>query len=108
LATTRPGWAFNFHRSNNGGTPTLRNGTPLTSSANFLEGSAPEQPRLRALVGGVEQPASASFTLPANAPPAQQYLTIPLLIPAGAGGFLFTTGGERRSHGNSSSPVASH
>jgi hypothetical protein len=54
----------------------------------------------------VEQPASASFTLPANAPPAQQYLTIPLLIPAGAGGFLFTTGGERRSHGNSSSPVA--
>jgi rhamnogalacturonan endolyase len=78
--------SFNLYRSSNGGTPTLLNGTPLTSSTNFVDTSAPltqsNAYTVRAVVGGVEQGASASFTLPANAP-TRQYLEIPLQIPAG-------------------------
>jgi rhamnogalacturonan endolyase len=78
--------AFNLYRSSAGGTPTLLNGTPLTGSTNFVDTSAPASQSnryfVRAVVGGIEQQDSASFTLPANAP-TQQYLQIPLQIPAG-------------------------
>ena len=37
---------------------------------------------MRAIVFGVEQPPSAAFTLPANAP-VQQYLRVPLQVPPG-------------------------
>jgi rhamnogalacturonan endolyase len=80
------GVAFNLYRSSGGGTPTLLNGTPLTGSTNFVDTSAPTSQAnryfVRAVVGGIEQQDSASFTLPANAP-TQQYLQIPLQIPAG-------------------------
>jgi rhamnogalacturonan endolyase len=80
------GVAFNLYRSSNGGTPTLLNGTPLTGSTNFVDTSAPTTQAnryfVRAVVGGIEQQDSASFTLAANAP-TQQYLQIPLQIPAG-------------------------
>jgi hypothetical protein len=80
------GTAFNLYRSSNGGSPTLLNGTPLTSSTNFVDTSAPPTQSnaytVRAVVNGVEQSASAAFTLPANAP-TRQYLEIPLQIPAG-------------------------
>jgi len=80
------GTSFNLYRSSNGGTPTLLNGTPLTSSTNFVDNAAPPTQSnvytVRAVVNGVEQPASAGFTLPANAP-TRQYLEIPLQIPAG-------------------------
>ena len=77
---------YNLYRSSNGGSPTLLNGTPLTSSTNFVDTSAPPTQSnvytVRAVVNGVEQSASAAFTLPANAP-TRQYLEIPLQIPAG-------------------------
>jgi len=80
------GTSFNLYRSSNGGTPTLLNGTPLTSSTNFVDTSAPPTQSnvytVRAVVNGVEQSASAAFTLPANAP-TRQYLEIPLQIPGG-------------------------
>lgn len=80
------GIAFNLYRSSGGGTPTLLNGTPLTGSTNFVDTSAPTSQTnryfVRAVVGGIEQQDSASFTLAANAP-TQQYLQIPLQIPAG-------------------------
>ena len=80
------GTSFNLYRSSNGGSPALLNGTPLTSSTNFVDTSAPSTQSnvytVRAVVNGVEQSASAGFTLPANAP-TQQYLQIPLQIPAG-------------------------
>jgi hypothetical protein len=80
------GTSFNLYRSSNGGSPTLLNGTPLTSSTNFVDTSAPPTQSnvytVRAVVNGVEQSASAGFTLPANAP-TRQYLEIPLQIPAG-------------------------
>ena len=78
------GTSFNLYRSSNGGSPTLLNGTPLTSSTNFVDTSAPPTQSnvytVRAVVNGVEQSASAAFTLPANAP-TRQYLEIPLQIP---------------------------
>jgi hypothetical protein len=80
------GTSFNLYRSSNGGSPMLLNGTPLTTSTNFVDTSAPPTQSnvytVRAVVGGVEQSASAAFTLPANAP-TRQYLEIPLQIPAG-------------------------
>jgi rhamnogalacturonan endolyase len=80
------GTAFNLYRSSGGGAPMLLNGTPLTGSTNFVDTSAPTSQSnryfVRPMVGGIEQPDSASFTLAANAP-TQQYLQIPLQIPAG-------------------------
>jgi rhamnogalacturonan endolyase len=80
------GTSFNLYRSSNGGSPMLLNGTPLASSTNFVDTSAPPSQSnaytVRAVVNGVEQGASAAFTLPANAP-TRQYLEIPLQIPGG-------------------------
>jgi hypothetical protein len=84
FGTDGAGTSFNLYRSSNGGSPVLLNGTPLTASTNFVDTSAPPTQSnayfVRPVVNGMEQPASASFTLPANAP-AQQYLNIPLQIP---------------------------
>ena len=78
--------SFNLYRSSNGGTATLLNGTPLASSTNFVDTSAPATQSnayfVRAVVNGAEQAASASFMLPANTP-VQQFLQIPLQIPPG-------------------------
>jgi rhamnogalacturonan endolyase len=80
------GLAFNLYRSSNGGAAQLLNGTPLTASTNFVDNSAPGTQSnayfVRPVLNGIEQAASAAFTLPANAP-TQQYLNIPLQIPAG-------------------------
>jgi rhamnogalacturonan endolyase len=80
------GTSFNLYRSSNGGAAMLLNGTPLASSTNFVDTGAPTTQSntyfVRPVVGGIEQAASASFTLPANAP-TRQYLEIPLQIPAG-------------------------
>ncbi|MBC8027384.1 MAG: rhamnogalacturonan lyase [Steroidobacteraceae bacterium] len=80
------GTSFNLYRSSNGGAAMLLNGTPLTSSTNFVDTSAPTTQSnsyfVRPVVGGAEQAASASFTLPANAA-TRQYLEIPLQIPPG-------------------------
>lgn len=80
------GIAFNVYRSTAGGTATLLNGTPMTGSTNLVDTSAPTTQAnsyfVRPVLNGVEQANSASFTLPANAA-TQQYLQIPLQIPAG-------------------------
>jgi rhamnogalacturonan endolyase len=77
---------FNLYRSSNGGSATLLNGSPLTGSTNFVDSSSVASVSnryfVRAVVNGVEQADSASFTLPANAP-TRQYLEIPLQIPGG-------------------------
>jgi rhamnogalacturonan endolyase len=86
FGTDTAGSAFNLYRSSNGGAAQLLNGTPIASSTNFVDNSAPTSQSnayfVRPVVNGVEQAASASFTLPANAP-TQQYLSIPLQIPPG-------------------------
>ncbi len=86
FGTDASGTAFNLYRSSNGGTAMLLNGTTLTASTNFVDTSAPATQSnayfVRAVVNGVEQAASAAYTLPANAP-AQQFVSIPLQIPAG-------------------------
>jgi rhamnogalacturonan endolyase len=80
------GTSFNLYRSSNGGAAMLLNGTPLATSTNFVDTSAPTSQSntyfVRPVVGGIEQAASASFTLPANAA-TRQYLEIPLQIPPG-------------------------
>lgn len=80
------GIAFNLYRSTAGGAATLLNGTPITASTNFVDGSAPTTQAntyfVRPVLNGIEQANSASFTLPANAA-TQQYLQILLQIPAG-------------------------
>jgi rhamnogalacturonan endolyase len=86
FGTDASGTAFNLYRSSNGGAAQLLNGTPLTGSTNFVDTSAPTTQSnayfVRPVINGAEQAASASFTLPANAP-TQQYLNIPLQIPPG-------------------------
>jgi len=86
FGTDAAGTAFNLYRSSNGGAAQLLNGTPLTTSTNFVDTSAPTTQSnsyfVRPVINGIEQAASASFTLPANAP-NRQYLEIPLQIPAG-------------------------
>jgi rhamnogalacturonan endolyase len=91
------GIAFNLYRITAGGTATLLNGTPMTASTNFVDNSAPTTQAntyfVRPVLNGVEQANSASFTLPASAA-SQQYLQIPLQIPAGG----TTPGGEAYSY----------
>ncbi len=79
------GTAFNVYRTSGSSTVRL-NGTPLTATTNFVDTSAGLTQAntyfVRPVVNGVEQAASAGFTLPANAP-VRQYLEIPLQLPAG-------------------------
>ena len=86
LGTDASGIAFNVYRSANGGTPVKLNGSAITTTTNFVDGSAnltqSNAYSVRPVIGGVEQPASAAFTLPANAP-IRQFLSVPLQIPAG-------------------------
>jgi len=77
---------FNVYRSANGGTAVKLNGSAITSSTNFVDSSASASQSnaytVRPVIGGVEQPASAAFTLAANSP-VQPYLRVPLMRPAG-------------------------
>jgi rhamnogalacturonan endolyase len=86
LGTDSSSTAFNLYRSANGGSPVKLNGSALTTTTDFVDSTAnltvSNAYFVRPVVGGVEQTASASFTLPANAA-VQQYLSIPLQIPTG-------------------------
>ena len=72
---------FNLYRSANGGAPQLLNPTPLTAGTNFTDTTANATVSnayfVRPVVNGVELAASASYTLPANAP-VRPYLSMPL------------------------------
>jgi rhamnogalacturonan endolyase len=78
--------SFNLYRSTGGGLAVQLNAGSITDSTNFVDTGADLTQSnayfVRPVVGGVEGEPSAAFTLPANAP-AQQYLNIPLQIPAG-------------------------
>src|SRR5262245_60270163 len=86
LGTDPPDTAFNLYRSTGGGAPTLLNATPITGATYFVDNTAnPVQVNsyfVRAIVFGLEQAPSASFTLPANTP-VRQYLRLPLQVPPG-------------------------
>ena len=86
LGTDPSDVSFNLYRSTGGGTAVQLNPSPITDSTNFVDTTAdltlPNEYFVRPVAGGAEGAQSASFTLPAGAP-AQQYLNIPLQIPAG-------------------------
>ena len=78
--------AFNLYRSTGGGPAVQLNAAPVTDTTNFIDTTAdltqPNSYFVRPVVNGVERAPSSAFTLAANGP-AQQYLNIPLQIPAG-------------------------
>ncbi|HLM58455.1 MAG TPA: Ig-like domain-containing protein [Pyrinomonadaceae bacterium] len=86
FGTDPSGVSFNLYRSTGGGPAIRLNGAPISDSTNFVDAGADlSQPNayfVRPVVGGVERAPSDSFTLPANAA-VQQYLNVPLQIPAG-------------------------
>ena len=77
---------FNVYRSANGGTAVKLTATPITSSTNYVDtsftASATNTYFVRPVVDGVEQAASETVVLPANAS-LRQYLEVPLDIPPG-------------------------
>ncbi len=89
--------AFNVYRSANGSAPVKLNATPLATTTDYTDASAnlavTNVYTLRPVLTGLEQPATASFTLSANAP-VRQYLDVPLQIPPGgtnaSGAFTYT------------------
>ena len=81
LGTDPEGVAFHVDRASGGGSPVRRTQEPVTKSTDFVDTEAdPSKDHVytvRAVVGGVERPAGAGFTLRAGAP-ARPYLSIPL------------------------------
>jgi rhamnogalacturonan endolyase len=81
LGNDPSGVAFNVYRGS-----TKVNASPLTSSTNLVDSGAnltvANTYTVRPVVNGVEQAASAGYTLAANAP-TQQYLRVALQQPAG-------------------------
>jgi rhamnogalacturonan endolyase len=82
FGTEAAGTAFNVYRGS-----TKVNASPITGNTNLVDTGAnlgaANTYTVRAVVGGVEQPASGgSFTLAANAP-TQQYLRVPVQLPQG-------------------------
>jgi rhamnogalacturonan endolyase len=78
--------AFNLYRSTDGAAAVKVNADPLTGATSLTD-SAADGTRahawyVRPVIAGVEQAASAVFTLPANAP-TRNYLQVPLQVPAG-------------------------
>jgi rhamnogalacturonan endolyase len=77
---------FNIYRSTGGGAATRLNSATVTSSTNFVDGTAnlsqSNRYFVRAVVNGIEQADSPSYTLPANAP-TQNYIRVALQRPAG-------------------------
>ncbi len=86
LATDPADVAFNLYRSTGGSTPVKLNTAPLATTTDFVDTTAdlsqPSSYFVRPVFGGVEQAASAAYTLLANAP-AQQYIQIPIQQPPG-------------------------
>ena len=86
LGTDAAGTAFNLYRSAGGAEPVKLNADPLTTTTDYLDPAANATDAnsyfVRPVIGGVEQAAAETFTLPANAP-VQQYLSVPIQRPAG-------------------------
>lgn len=86
LGTDPANIAFNVYRQTGAGAPVKRNASPITASTDFSDTAVDyRQPNtyfVKPVVNGVEQAASRAYTLGAN-PTGDQYLSIPLKIPAG-------------------------
>lgn len=86
LGTDDAALAFNLYRVTAGGKPVKLHPQPLTGATHFVDDKADLSKAngyfVRPVLKGKEQAASATFTLPANAP-AQQYLRLPLQTPTG-------------------------
>ncbi|MFT3990659.1 MAG: autotransporter-associated beta strand repeat-containing protein [Luteolibacter sp.] len=86
LGTDPADVAFNIYRSANGATATKLNSSVISTTTNFIDTTAnftvSNAYSIRPVINGVEQSASAAFTLPANTA-IGQYLSIPLQIPVG-------------------------
>jgi rhamnogalacturonan endolyase len=85
LGTDPEAIAFNVYRSAGGGQAVQLNAQPIVASTNYVDGTAdlskPVVYFVRPVLGGQEQPPSAPFALPANAP-VRPYLEVPLKTPA--------------------------
>lgn len=86
LGTDPADVSFNLYRSVNGGRASRLNTTPLTQTTDYVDTTANLNAEnayfVRAVIGGIEQPASELYYLPASAPIAQ-HIDIPLAIPSG-------------------------
>ena len=86
LGTDPPDIPFNLYRTTGGSPPLLLNATPVTGSTDFVDSTADLTQAnayfVRPILFGLEQAPSAAFTLPSNSP-VQQYLRLPLQVPAG-------------------------
>lgn len=86
LGTEPDDIAFNIYRQSGNEKPIRLNKTPISESTNFGDGNlnfaTDNSWFVKAILNGVEQEASKSFTIKANSP-AQQYINIPLKTPAG-------------------------
>jgi rhamnogalacturonan endolyase len=78
--------AFNLYCSTGGGAAVKLNSMPITESTNYVDdgvnASQANSYFVQPVINGREWAASETFTLPANAP-VQQYISVPLVIPAG-------------------------
>jgi rhamnogalacturonan endolyase len=78
--------AFNLYRSTGGEAAVKLNSQPIIQSTNFVDTDANLSQSnsyfVRPVLDGQEEPGCAPFLLQANAP-IQQYISIPLLTPAG-------------------------
>lgn len=81
LALDNAGIAFNVYRSIGGATAIKLNSSVLTGGTNYTDNAADLTNSntyfVKPVIGGVEQAASGSFTLPANAP-AEPCVVVPL------------------------------
>jgi autotransporter-associated beta strand protein len=79
--------AFNLYRSIGGGVATKVNATPIAATTDYRDTLAVADFTsaisyyVCPVVGGVEQAASASYTLPANTVAGRQFVSIPLSTP---------------------------
>ena len=93
LGTDPADLSFNLYRSTNGSTPVALNAAPITGGTNWTDTTADLTASNAYSVGpilnGMEQPASAAFTLPANSA-IQPYLRVPLQRPAAGAGYTYS------------------
>jgi rhamnogalacturonan endolyase len=86
LGTDASNVAFNLYRSLGAAPAVKLNASPITQTTDYLDTgvslSTSVSYFVRPVIGGVEQPASETYSLPAGAP-AQPYLSVPLQIPPG-------------------------
>ncbi len=95
LGTDPADIAFNLYRSTEDRTAVRLNKKPITKSTNWVDRNVNLRQSnsyfVRPVLNGKEQPASAPFILPPNAP-VQQYISIPLRTDLSHGAYLVGVG----------------